>query len=90
MKARIAILIAVAAGCLAVASCGGGGRDASMTYSAPSSPPPMTIALDTAGVLAVVQLETSDSSPPFQVDDAAVTVTPLGDETSAPVGVDAT
>jgi hypothetical protein len=90
MNTRIALLIGAAAGCLALASCGGGGRDDSMTYSAPPPPPPMTMDLDTAAVLAIVQTKTSDSTAPFQVDDAAVAVTPVGDETSAPLGVDAT
>jgi len=30
------------------------------------------------------------SADPFQVDNAAVAVTPIGDETSAPISVDAT
>ena len=91
MKTRIALLIGAAAGCVALAGCGGGGRDDSMTYSAPPPPPPpTTMELDTAAVLAVVQTKTSDSTPPFQVDDAAVAVTPVGDETSAPLSVDAT
>jgi hypothetical protein len=50
----------------------------------------MTMDLDTAGVLAIVQTKTSETAAPFQVDDGAVAVTPVGDETSAPIGVDAT
>jgi hypothetical protein len=91
MKANIALLIGAAAVCSALVGCSGGGSDDSMTSSAPSPPPPpKTITLDTAGVLAIVQLETSESSTPFQVDDAAVALTPVGDETSAPLSVDAT
>ena len=91
MKTNIALSIGAAAVCMALASCSGGGSDDSMTYSAPPPPPPpMTTDLDTAAVLAIVQTKTSDSSPPFQVDDAAVAVTPVGDETSAPLSVDAT
>jgi len=46
--------------------------------------------LDTAAVLAIVRTKTSDSAEPFEVDNAAVAVTPIGDETSAPISVDAT
>src|SRR5271156_5032628 len=100
MKARIALLICGAAcSCTLLASCGGGnGGRAYMPPPAPPSapappaapPPPMTMDLDTAAVLAIVQTRTSETASPFQVDDAAVAVTPVGDETSAPISVDAT
>ncbi len=50
----------------------------------------MTMDLDTAAVLAIVRTKTSDTADPFQVDNAAVAVIPVGDETSAPITVDAT
>ena len=50
----------------------------------------MTKDLDTAAVLAIVQTKTSETADPFAVDDAAVAVTPIGDETSSPISVDAT
>ncbi len=88
MKARIAFSIGAALSCTVLASCGGGeGHSASM----PAPPaPPMTMDLDTAAVLAIVRTKTSDSAEPFEVDNAAVAVTPIGDETSAPISVDAT
>jgi hypothetical protein len=46
--------------------------------------------LDTAAVLVIIRTKTSDTADPFQVDNAAVAVTPIGDETSAPISVDAT
>jgi hypothetical protein len=100
MKARIELLICGAGlSCALLASCGGGnGGSAYMPPPAPPSapsppaapPPPMTMDLDTAAVLAIVQTKTSEIAAPFQVDDGAVAVTPVGDETSAPVSVDAT
>lgn len=88
MKTRIALLIGGAAlGCMALASCGGG-DDRSVAM--PPAPPPMTMGLDTAAVLAIVQTKTSDAAEPFQVDNAAVAVTPVGDETSAPISVNTT
>jgi hypothetical protein len=96
MKVRIALLIGGAAvGCMVLASCGGGnGHGASNPPAPPMSPPPpvapMTMNLDTAAVLAIVRTKTSDTADPFQVDNAAVAVTPIGDETSAPISVDAT
>jgi hypothetical protein len=50
----------------------------------------MTKDLDTAAVLAIVKTQTSETADPFEVDNAAIAVTPVGDETSAPVSVDAT
>jgi hypothetical protein len=46
--------------------------------------------LDTAAVLAIVQTKTSETADPFQVDNGAVAVTPVGDETSTPISADAT
>jgi hypothetical protein len=46
--------------------------------------------LDTAAVLVIVQTKTSETAAPFAVDDGAVAVTPVGDETSPPLSVDAT
>jgi hypothetical protein len=88
MKARSALSVCGAAfGCLVLASCGGDRHGASMP---PPPPPQMTMDLDTAAVLAIVQTKTSDIADPFQVDNGAVAVTPIGDETSAPVSVDST
>jgi hypothetical protein len=50
----------------------------------------MTMDLDTAAVLAIVQTMTSETTSPFAVDGGLVAVTPVGDETSAPISVDAT
>src|SRR5271163_4141827 len=97
MKARItrSICSAVSSAVL-LAACGGGSNSAYMPPVSPSAPTPpapppsMTMDLDTAAVLAIVQTKTTDSAAPFQVDNAAVAVTPVGDETSAPLSVDAT
>jgi hypothetical protein len=53
-------------------------------------PPPPTMDLDTAAVLVIVQTKTSETTEPFQVDGGLVAVTPVGDETSAPISVDGT
>jgi hypothetical protein len=50
----------------------------------------MTMDLDTAAVLAIVQAKTSETTSPFAVDGGLVAVTPVGDETSAPISVDGT
>jgi hypothetical protein len=44
--------------------------------------------LDTAAVLAIVQTQTSETAAPFEVDNGAVILTPVGDQTSAPITVD--
>jgi len=81
---------------MALASCGGSGASAPPAkppaQPAPPAapPPPVTMDLDTAAVLAIVQTKTSETAEPFQVDNGAVEVTPVGDETSAPISVDAT
>jgi hypothetical protein len=90
MKTGMTLLICGAAlGCIALASCGGGHSPG--TYMPPVSPPPAkTMELDTAAVLAIVRTQTSETATPFDVADGAVAVTPVGDETSAPIAVDAT
>jgi hypothetical protein len=91
MKARNALSICGAAlSCVVLASCGGDRHGASMPPPPPPPPPPMTMDLDTAAVLAIVRTKTSDTADPFQVDNGAVAVTPVGDETSSPISVDAT
>jgi hypothetical protein len=50
----------------------------------------MTMDLDTGAVLVLVQTTTSETTEPFQVDGAAVAVTPVGDETGLPIMVDST
>jgi hypothetical protein len=93
MKDRIAVLFGSAAlGCAVLAGCGGGNHGMSMQPAPPSMPPPppvMTMDLDTAAVLAIVQTKTSETADPFQVDGGTVALTPIGDETSAPLSVDA-
>jgi hypothetical protein len=49
----------------------------------------MTMQLDTAAVLAIVQTQTSETAEPIQVDAFAVEVIPVFDETSGPISVDA-
>ena len=91
MKARNVLSIGMAAmGCV-LAGCGGSNHGAPMQMAGPPPPPPpMTKDLDTAAVLAIVQTQTSETADPFEVDNAAVAVAPQGDETSAPISVDAT
>jgi hypothetical protein len=91
MTARIAYLIGAAvASCALLASCGGShqGNTPPVTMT-PPPPPSMTKDLDTAAVLNIIQTQTSETADPFEVDNAAIAVTPVGDETSAPVSVDA-
>jgi hypothetical protein len=94
MNARIACLVGItAASTLLLAACGGsdhGGAPPVTMTNPPPPPPPMTTNLDTAAVLNIIQTQTSESADPFEVDNAAIAVTPVGDETSAPVPVDAT
>jgi hypothetical protein len=95
MNARIVLIIgsAVLSGML-LASCGGSHHTPVQTSGGPPPPPPppptQTKDLDTAAVLAIVQTQTSETTDPFEVDNAAIAVTPIGDETSSPVSVDAT
>jgi hypothetical protein len=90
---RIALMIvtAVMSGML-LASCGGSHHTPVSTSGGPPPPPPPppTKDLDTAAVLAIVQTQTSETTDPFEVDNAAIAVTPVGDETSSPISVDAT
>jgi hypothetical protein len=97
MKLRIALLMSgTAAVCIALASCGGSGASPPSTAplapppAPPAAPPPVTMDLDTAAVLAIVQTMTSETAQPFQVDNGAVEVIPVGDETSAPISIDGT
>ena len=86
---RIALIIG--AGVMSIALLAGCGGDHHTSGSPPPPPPPsMTKDLDTAAVLAIVQTQTSETADPFEVDNAAIAVTPIGDETSSPVSVDAT
>jgi hypothetical protein len=91
MKARIVLLIGTAGlSCMLLASCGGSNHG-SAPVQAGAPPPPPTKDLDTAAVLAIVQTEASETADqPFEVDNGAIAVTPVGDETSAPINVDAT
>ena len=89
MKAKSALSIGGAVlSCMVLASCGSDHHGASMPPAPP--PPPMTMDLDTAAVLAIVRTKTSETADPFQVDNGAVAVTPIGDETGAPISVDGT
>jgi hypothetical protein len=90
MKARIVLLISTAALCNVLAGCGGSNHGAPVQMGPPPPPPSSTKDLDTAAVLAIIQTQTSETADPFEVDNAAIAVTPVGDETSAPINVDAT
>ena len=93
MKAKSALSIGGALlSCMVLASCGSDHHGASMPPAPPPPPPPppMTMDLDTAAVLAIVRTKTSETADPFQVDNGAVAVTPIGDETGAPISVDGT
>jgi hypothetical protein len=90
---KIALIIGTAViSCSLLASCGGSNHTPVQTSGGPPPPPPPppTKDLDTAAVLAIVQTQTSETSDPFEVDNAAIAVTPVGDETSSPINVDAT
>jgi len=91
---RIALMIGTAVVCCAMlAGCGGSNNHAPVQTSGGPPPPPQpppTKDLDTAAVLAIVQTQTSETADPFEVDNAAIAVTPMGDETSSPISVDAT
>jgi hypothetical protein len=92
MKAKIGLIIGAALlCCAALTGCGGSHHTPVQTSGGPPPPPPPTTKdLDTAAVLAIVQTQTSETTDPFEVDNAAIAVTPIGDETSAPVNVNAT
>jgi hypothetical protein len=90
---RISLMIGTAVmSCTLLAGCGGSHHSPVQTGGGPPPPPPPppTKDLDTAAVLAIVQTQTSETTDPFEVDDAAIAVTPMGDETSSPISVDAT
>jgi hypothetical protein len=90
---RIALMIGTAVmSCTLLASCGGSDHTPVQTSGGPPPPPPPppTKDLDTAAVLAIVQTQTSETADPFEVDNGAVAVTPVGDETGSPISVDAT
>jgi hypothetical protein len=90
---RIVLMIGTAVmSCTLLASCGGNQHMPVQTNGGPPPPPPPppTKDLDTAAVLAIVQTQTSETADPFEVDNAAIAVTPMGDETSSPISVDAT
>jgi hypothetical protein len=89
---RIALIIGTGVMSSALLAGCGGDRHTSGGPPPPPPPPPpsMTKDLDTAAVLAIVQTQTSETTDPFEVDNAAIAVTPIGDETSSPVSVDAT
>jgi hypothetical protein len=88
---RIALIIGAGVmSCTLLAGCGGDRHTSGGTPPPPPPPPSMTKDLDTAAVLAIVQTQTSETADPFEVDNAAIAVTPIGDEMSSPVSVDAT
>jgi hypothetical protein len=93
MRSKIHFLTGGAALSVLLGACGGG-RGGSMPPAMPMPPmPPPTMTmmnLDTAAVLVIVQTKTSETAAPFAVDGGAVAVTPVGDETSPPLSVDAT
>jgi hypothetical protein len=91
MNARIGLIRAAVLTATLLAGCGGSQHTPVQTSGGPPPPPPpMTKDLDTAAVLAIVQTQTSETADPFEVDGSAIAVTPIGDETSSPVNVDAT
>jgi len=92
MRSKIHFLTGGAALSLLLGACGGGkGGSMPPAMPMPPMPPPtMIMNLDTAAVLVIVQTKTSETAAPFAVDDGAVAVTPVGDETSPPLSVDAT
>lgn len=85
MKAKIALIGGAAAGCMAIAGCGGG----SHLVSSPVTPPPTTTVLETNTVLQIVQSQTSETAQPFQVDNGVVVFAQVDDST-APTVVDGT
>jgi hypothetical protein len=90
MKERMLLVMGAAAlSCAVLASCGGNDHHGAPPGTV-TPPPPTTKNLDTAAVLAIVRTQTSETADPFEVDNAAIAVTPVGDETSSPVTVNAT
>ena len=86
MKTNIALLSVGAALNLLLGGCSG-----SHGAYMPPAPPgmPSTMNLDTAALLGLIETKTSETAQPFAVDNGAVAVTPAGDETSAPISVNA-
>jgi hypothetical protein len=86
MRTNIALLIGGAALTLLLSGCG------SRSASTPPAPPsmPSTMSLDTGALLVIIETKTTDTAQPFAVDNGVVAVTPAGDETGAPVDVNAT
>ncbi|HEY2419045.1 MAG TPA: hypothetical protein VGH84_14070 [Steroidobacteraceae bacterium] len=82
MKAKIALISGAAAGCMALAGCGGNSHTASSPVAPPAS---STTFLDTAAVLTIVNTKTSDSTLPFEVNGGAYAFTPVDDSQSATV-----
>jgi len=89
-SARAFLSLGIAAVCMVLASCGGSNGSTGSMPPMSSQPPSATKDLDTAAVLSIVQTQTSETADPFPVDDRAVVVTPVGDETGTPISVDAT
>jgi hypothetical protein len=89
MNARIVVSIGTLS-CMLLVGCGGSHHGNAPVQTGGPPPPPMTKDLDTAAVLAIVQTQASETADqPFEVDNGAIAVTPVGDETSAPINVDA-
>jgi hypothetical protein len=90
MKERMLLVMGAAAlSCALLASCGGNDHHGAPPGTV-TPPPPTTKNLDTAAVLAIVRTQTSETADPFEVDNAAIAVTPVGDETSSPISVNPT
>ena len=91
MKERMLLVMGAAAlTCAALASCGGSNHHGAPPVTVTPPPSVTTKDLDTAAVLAIVRTQTSETAAPFEVDNAAIAVTPVGDETSSPVSVNTT
>jgi hypothetical protein len=92
MGSKIHFLTGGAALSVLLGACGAGnGGSMPPAMPMPPMPPPTKpMNLDTAAVLVIVQTKTSETAAPFAVDGGAVAVTPVGDETSPPLSVDAT
>ncbi|GAC1453318.1 MAG: hypothetical protein PVSMB6_07500 [Steroidobacteraceae bacterium] len=80
MKIKLLGTLAVFAGSLLLASCGGG--NGSNPYAGPAATQP----LDTAQVLAIARTS-SESSDPLPVDGGVLQVAGAEDDTSDPIAV---
>jgi hypothetical protein len=86
MKARTALVLAVSAlGGAVLTGCGG--SDESGNPITPTSNQAQS--LDTSQVLALAQ-QTSEVSAPFAVNNDAIVITPIDDETSEPLSINGT